>query len=88
MDTRRSYYVHSKRDDFAESAEDASRLDFDDVPFVRPANDNLRTKDRLSTRCGNLLRRLVARHTLRWPDYVHEQHRAIFLPSSIARTDR
>jgi hypothetical protein len=34
MDTRRSYYLHSKQDDFAEPAADASRLDFNDIPFV------------------------------------------------------
>jgi hypothetical protein len=59
MDTRSSYYLHSKQDDFAEPAAE-SRLDFDDVPFVMPANDNVRTKDRLSARCGSVLRRLIA----------------------------
>jgi hypothetical protein len=34
MDTRRFYCLHSKQDDFAEPVEHASRLDFDDVPFV------------------------------------------------------
>jgi hypothetical protein len=34
MDTRRSYYLHSKQDDFAEPAADASPLDFNDIPFV------------------------------------------------------
>ena len=59
MDTHRSYYLRYKQDDFAEPAAE-SRLDFDDVPFVMPANDNVRTKDRLSARCGSLLRRLIA----------------------------
>jgi hypothetical protein len=59
MDTRRSYYVHSKQDDFAEPSPDANRLDFNDIPFVMPANDNMRTKDRLSARCGSLLYRLM-----------------------------
>ena len=68
MDTRRSYYLHSKQDDFAEPAADASRLDFNDIPFVVPANDNLRPKDSLSARCGSLLRRLIAVHSLRGPD--------------------
>jgi hypothetical protein len=68
MDTRRSYYLHSKHDDFAEPAADASQLDFNDIPFVIPANDNLRTKHSLSARCGSLLRRLIALHGLRWPD--------------------
>ena len=65
MDTRRSFYLASKEDDFAEPAADASRLDFDDIPYVIPANDNLQTKDSLSARCGSLLRRLVALHSLR-----------------------
>jgi hypothetical protein len=50
------------------TAKDASRLDFSDIPYVVPANDNLRTKARLSARCGNLLRRLIALHGLRWSD--------------------
>jgi hypothetical protein len=62
MDTRRSFYLASREDDFAESAADASRLDFNDIPFIMPANDNLRTKDSLSARCGILLRRLIAAH--------------------------
>ena len=40
MDTRRSYYLQYKQDDFAEPAADASRLDFNDIPFVVPANDS------------------------------------------------
>jgi hypothetical protein len=51
MDARRSFYLVSKEDDFAEPA--ASRLDFSDIPLNRPANDNLQTKDRLSARCAN-----------------------------------
>ena len=34
MDTRRSFYLASKQDDFAEPPADASRLDFDDIPLV------------------------------------------------------
>jgi hypothetical protein len=68
MDRRRSFYLASREDDFAEPAADASRLDFDDIPFVVPANDNLRTKDSLSARYGSLLRRLIALHGLRWPN--------------------
>jgi hypothetical protein len=48
MDTRRSFYLASKEDDFAQPAADASRLDLDDVPFIIPANDNAQTKDSLS----------------------------------------
>jgi len=68
MDTRRSYYLHSRQGDFAELAADASRLDYHDIPFVMPANDNSRTKDSLSARCGSLLCCLIALHSLRWPD--------------------
>jgi hypothetical protein len=68
MDTRRSFYFASKENDFAESPADASRLNFSDIPFIIPANDNLQTKDSLSGRCGGLLRRLLALYSLRWPD--------------------
>ena len=68
MDKRRSFYLASSKDDFAEPPADASRLDFNDIPLIIPANDNVRTKDRLSARCGSLLRRLLALHSLRWPD--------------------
>jgi hypothetical protein len=62
MDARRSFYLASREDDFAEPAPDASRLDFSDIPFITPANDNLRTQDRWSARRGSLLRRLFALH--------------------------
>jgi len=68
MDTRRSFYLAPSKDDFAEPPADASRLDFNDIPFVMPANDNLRIKDSLSARCGSLLRRLIALHSLGWPN--------------------
>jgi hypothetical protein len=40
----------------------AGWIDFSDIPCVAPANDNMRTKDRLSARCGDLLLRLIAMH--------------------------
>ena len=52
MDTRRSFYLASRQDDFATPA-DGGRLDFSAIPYIMPANDNLRTKDRLSARCGS-----------------------------------
>jgi len=64
MDTRRSFYLASRQDDFATPA-DGGRLDFSAIPYIMPANDNLRTKDRLSARCGSLLRLLVGLHSLR-----------------------
>ena len=63
MDTRRSYYLASKQDDFDLPAPDEGEVDFTDVPYVMPANDNVRIKDRLSARCGALLRRLIALHS-------------------------
>jgi hypothetical protein len=59
MDTRQSFYLAPKRDDFAEPAADASCLDRDDIPYTTAANDNLRLKDRLQARCEALLRRLL-----------------------------
>jgi hypothetical protein len=68
MDTRRSFYLASKEDDFAEPSPDASLLDLDDIPFIMPANDNSRTRDSLSACCGSLLRRLIALHRLSRPN--------------------
>ena len=62
MDTRRSFYLASGSDDFAELTPDRGLADYTDIPYVMPANDNVRTKDRLSARVGDLLRRLAALH--------------------------
>jgi hypothetical protein len=70
MDTHRSYCLASRMNDFAESASGKSRIDRTDfhyVHYVMPANDNLRTKDRLSARCAALLGRLITLHRLKWP---------------------
>jgi hypothetical protein len=67
MATSRSYYLNSRRDDFAEPEADAGRVDIIDIPYVMPANDNSRSKDRLSALCGILLRRLIALHSLSLP---------------------
>jgi hypothetical protein len=64
MDTRRSFYLAARQDDFDVPAPDEARVDLTDIPYVTPANDNTRTKDRLSTRCGALLRRLIGLHSL------------------------
>ena len=45
MDTRRSFYLASRQDDFAESAADLNPSDCTDIPYVMPANDNVRTKE-------------------------------------------
>ena len=48
MDARRSFYFAPGQDELAEAALDANCLDWDDIPFVAPANDNFRIKNRLS----------------------------------------
>jgi hypothetical protein len=67
MDTRRSYYLAARQDDFDVRAPDEDLTDFTDVPYVIPANDNTRTKDRPSARCAPLLRRLFALHPTQRP---------------------
>jgi hypothetical protein len=61
MDARQSFYLAPRQDDFAEPAADASRR-VSDVPYVSVANDNFQVKERLSARCGALLRRLIGLH--------------------------
>ena len=68
MGERRSFYLASRRDDFVEPAPDASRLDYNDIPYITAANDNFRVKDRLSARCGALLRRLIGLRSGSWPN--------------------
>jgi hypothetical protein len=63
MDRRRSFYLASRQDDFDVPAPDEAPVDLT-IPYIVPANDNVRTKDRLSTRCGALFRRLIALHGL------------------------
>ena len=48
MDTRRSFYLAPRQDDFVEPVSDANWADSTDVPYITPANDNLRIKDSLS----------------------------------------
>jgi hypothetical protein len=42
MDTRRSFYLAPRQDDFVEPVSDTNWVDSTDVPYVTPANDNLR----------------------------------------------
>ena len=42
MDRRRSFYLASRQDDFDVPAPDEGSVNFTDVPFVTPANDNSR----------------------------------------------
>jgi len=64
MDRRRSFYLATRQDDFDVPALDEAPVDLTDIPYALPANDNARTKDRLSARCGALLRRLIGLHSL------------------------
>jgi hypothetical protein len=66
MAASRSYYLNSRQDDFAEPDAEAGTVDVIDIPYITPANDNSRTKNRLSIRCSILLRRLIALHSMRW----------------------
>ena len=44
MDTRRSFYLASRQDDFDQATpDDEGRVDFTAIPYVTPANDNMRT---------------------------------------------
>jgi hypothetical protein len=61
MDTRRSFYLASRADDYDDAiAGGEGRIDLTDIPYIAPANDNSRVKDKLSIRCGTLLHRLIA----------------------------
>ena len=60
MDTRRSYYLAHRQDDFAEAPADARRLVAYEILYATPANDNSLTKARLSMRCGSFFRHLIA----------------------------
>jgi hypothetical protein len=62
VDTRRSYYLAYRQDDFAETPAEARWLDSCEILYATPANDNSQSKARLSTRCWSLFRRLVAVH--------------------------
>jgi len=67
MDTRRSYYLQSNKDDFLELDAETRQFDTSDVPYVTPANDNAPIEARLAARCRALLRRLIALHRLSRP---------------------
>jgi hypothetical protein len=64
VDTRRSFYLASRQDDFDLSPPDEDRVSTD-IPYLVSANDNVRTKDRLSARCAALFRRLIALRSLK-----------------------
>jgi hypothetical protein len=60
VDTRRSYYLAHRQDDFAEAPAYARTLESYEILYAAPANDNSPTKAGLSARCWDLFRRLVA----------------------------
>jgi hypothetical protein len=62
MDARRSYTLAYKQDDFDEALRDTCRPGSYEILYVAPANDNAKTRVRLSVRCRNLFRRLAAVH--------------------------
>jgi hypothetical protein len=68
MDAHRSFYLASRQDDFDMLAQDnESRVDFTDIPYVTPANDNVPTKNGPSGCGGAALRRLRALRGFNWP---------------------
>jgi hypothetical protein len=44
MDTRRSYYLQSNKDDFSELDAETRQYDTSDVLYVTPANDTLKPR--------------------------------------------
>jgi hypothetical protein len=72
VDTRRSYYLAYRQDDFAEAPADARRLESYEILYATPANDNSLIKARLSVRCWNLFRRLIAMHGSAGRTTVHK----------------
>ena len=64
MEKCRSFYLDCKQHDFGEPTEEASWLDFTDIPFIDPANDNEPTIVPLSVR----RRALLPSRSLNQPD--------------------
>ena len=62
MDTRRSYYLAYRQDDFAEAPADIHKPQSYEILFTTAANDNSLGKPGLSVRCWRLFRRLIAVH--------------------------
>ena len=62
MDTRRSYYLAYRQDDFAEAPADIHKPQSYEILSIMAANDNSLGKPGLSVRCWSLFRRLVAVH--------------------------
>jgi hypothetical protein len=62
VDTRRSYYLAHRQDDFAEPPAGIHKPQPCEILCVTPANDNSPWKPRLSARLWLVFRHLVAMH--------------------------
>ena len=62
MDTRRSYYLAHRQDDFAEPPAGIYKPQSCEILYATPANDNSSWKPTLSARLWIFFRHLVAMH--------------------------
>jgi hypothetical protein len=60
VDTRRSYYLAYRQDDFAEAPASSSKAHSYEILYAAAANDNSPNKPSLSARRGHLFRHLFA----------------------------
>jgi hypothetical protein len=67
MDTRRSYYLAHRQDDFAEAPASAGGLVSYEILYATPANDNSPIKARLWVRSRSFFWHLIALMA-RWAD--------------------
>jgi hypothetical protein len=68
MDGHPSFYLASRQDDFDVPAQDNEGwVNFTDIPYVTPANDNGPTRNGLFGRVVAALRRLRALRRFNWP---------------------
>ena len=74
MDTRRSYYLACRQDDFAEAPAETLRLESYEILYAAPANDNSLSKSKLPVRCWKLFRSLVAGIGSAGRIRLHQQH--------------
>jgi hypothetical protein len=61
MDTRRSYYLAHREDEFGKAPADAGKLYAHEILYAAPANDNSLSKTSLSVRCRTFLQRLLSK---------------------------
>jgi hypothetical protein len=60
VDTRRSYFLAYRQDDFAEAPAGTGKPQSYEILYATAANDNSPNKPRLSVRHGHLFRHLFA----------------------------